>query len=266
MSLATSETPVVVRTRMPRWLGSTGTILIVPAIVVAIWWVVAIIVPSSVLPTPLESMQGLLIDLGTESYRANIATTVRLLAIAWVLSIVIGGLSGFALGLSRFWSSVFSTPLFAIYSLPLVTLYPVFLLLSGIGETTQTIFAFAHGVIPMALLVMGATQNIDKNLLRLGESLVLNRWATLRKIVIPPLIPTIVTAARMAFGLTVIGLLLAGMISAKSGLGYELVNNIANVRMSRITGQVVFIVVLAVVPGLLLRALERRMTSRYTSE
>lgn len=266
MSVTTSETSVVVRTRVPRWLGSLGTVLIVPAILVAIWWILAIVIPSSVLPTPLESMQGLLTDLETESYRKSIASTVWLLIISWTLSIVVGGLGGFILGLSRFWSSVFSTPLFAIYALPLVTLYPIFLLLFGIGDTTSVVFAFSHGVIPMALMVMAATQNIDENLLRLGESLVLSRWATLRKIVIPALVPTIVTAARMAFGLTVIGLLLAGMISAKSGLGYELVNNIANVRMSRITGQVVFIVVLAVVPGLLLRALERRITARFTSE
>jgi ABC-type nitrate/sulfonate/bicarbonate transport system permease component len=113
---------------------------------------------------------------------------------------------------------------------------------------------------------MGATRKIDRNLLRLGDSLALNRWALLRKIIIPALIPTLATAARLAFGLTVIGLLLAGMISGTSGLGYELVSNIANVRMSRITGQVVFIIVLAIVPGFLLRYVEQRLTRRYSGE
>jgi len=55
------------------------------------------------------------------------------------------------------------------------------------------------------------------------------------------------------------------MISATSGLGHELVLNIANVRVDRITGQVLLIVVIAVIPGLLLRSLETKVTSRYKS-
>lgn len=265
--MTTEALSIIAPRRSPlSWARSVGTLLVLPVVVTAIWWLLAVLVPSAVLPTPLESMQGLAKDLSTESYRASILVTVRLLLIAWVLSVVIGGLAGFILGLSSFWSRVFSTPLFAIYSLPLVTLYPVFMLATGIGEPTRVIFAFAHGVIPMALLVMGAARNIDRNLLRLGDALVLSRWGLLRKIVIPALLPTIATAARMAFGLTVIGLLLAGMITSTSGLGHELVNNIANVRMSRITGQVVFIIVLAVVPGLLLRYLEQRVTARYSGQ
>lgn len=247
-------------------LKNLGLVLVLPIVITIIWWLLALLIPSSVLPTPLEAMQGLAQDLATESYRASILVTVRLLIIAWLLSIVVGALVGFVLGLSSFWSRTFSTPLFAIYSLPLVTLYPVFMLATGIGETTRVLFAFAHGVIPMALLVMGATRNLDRNLLKLGESLALSRWAMLRKIAIPALIPTLATAARLAFGLTVIGLLLAGMITSNSGLGHELVNNIANVRMSHITGQVVFIIVLAVIPGFLLRYFELRLTQRYAGQ
>lgn len=260
--LAQQPTPAV-------WIGVLKKLLQVlalPVIIVVLWALLASAINSLVLPTPLEAVQGLMLDFQRPEYIESIFVTVRLLLFTWVLSVVVGALVGFTLGLSNFWSTTFSTPLFAIYSLPFVTLYPVFLLLTGIGETTQVLFAFAHGVIPMALLVMGATKDTDRMLLKLGESLELNRWQIIRKIVIPGLIPTLVSASRLAFGLTVIGLLLAGMISASSGLGHELVNNIANVRMGRITGQVMFIIVLAVIPGLLLRAIESKVSKRFASE
>lgn len=87
-----------------------------------------------------------------------------------------------------------------------------------------------------------------------------------RKIIIPALLPGLVTALRVAFGLTLLGLLLAGIISATNGLGHELVLNIANVRVNRILGQLMLIIVIAVVPGFLLRALEVHVTSKYQPE
>lgn len=265
----TVSTILVGQRKTSSWKGALrqlGLILVLPIVLTIVWWVLAITTDSLVLPTPAEAVQGLIVDFGRPEYIASILVTLRLLAITWVLSVVIGALAGFALGLSDFWSTVFQTPLFAIYSLPLVTLYPVFLLLTGIGETTRVLFAFAHGVVPMTLLVMGATKNTDRMLLKLGDSLELGRWRTITKIIIPSLIPTLVTASRLAFGLTMIGLLLAGMISAESGLGHELVNNIANARMGRITGQVIFIVLLAIIPGFILRAIEARLTRRFASD
>ena len=110
---------------------------------------------------------------------------------------------------------------------------------------------------------MAATQAMDGKLLKLADALVMSWHARLRFILIPALLPSIVTALRMAFGLTLLGLILAEMFSAESGLGRELVSNIANVRVDRIAGQVVFITVIAVIPGFALRWLEHRVTRRY---
>ncbi|CAM5220756.1 ABC-type nitrate/sulfonate/bicarbonate transport system permease component OS=Castellaniella defragrans OX=75697 GN=HNR28_003475 PE=3 SV=1 [Castellaniella defragrans] len=234
--------------------------LALPALVFVVWAITAAIVDNLVFPGPLDAIQGLVSDFGREAYRESIVTTIRLLLLSWAISVVAGALIGFGLGMSRFWSQVFATPMFAFYCVPLVTLYPVFILFLGIGEQSRVVFAIAHGLPPMALLVMGATVGIDKNLLKLADALKLPWYSRLTKIIIPALIPTLASGARIALGLTMIGLILAGMVSATSGLGHELVNNIANARVARITGQVVFIIVLAVIPGLFLRWLERRLS------
>ncbi|MCU1546721.1 MAG: putative transporter, rane spanning protein [Homoserinimonas sp.] len=252
--------------KAPRPLAQMGTLVVLPVIIFIVWAIVATVVDSLVFPHPGQALAGLWLDLQRESYRSSILSTVTLLLIGWALAAVIGTLVGFGLGLSQFWSAVFATPLFALYSIPKVTLYPVFLIFLGIGEESSVAFAFFHGVFPMALLVMAATAAMDKNLLKLADVLVMPWHVKLRKILIPALLPTIVTALRIAFGLTLMGLILAGMFSATSGLGHELVNNIAFVRIDRIAGQVLFIVILAIIPGLTLRWLETRVTLRYQPE
>jgi len=245
---------------LARVLTETLVVLALPAFVFVVWAIMAAIIDNVVFPGPLEAIRGLASDLGREGYRSSILTTIRLLLLSWAISVVAGALIGFGLGLSPFWSRVFATPMFAFYCVPLVTLYPVFILFLGIGEESRVAFAIAHGLPPMALLVMGATSGIDKNLLRLADALTLPWHSKVTKIIIPALVPTLASGARIALGLTMIGLILAGMVSATSGLGHELVNNIANARVARITGQIIFIVILAVIPGLFLRWLEQRLS------
>jgi NitT/TauT family transport system permease protein len=244
-------------------MSAIGWVLVLPLALVLLWAVTATVVDSVVFPGPLESLASLAEDLVRPGYQESIWSTLQLLVAGWLLAVVIGTLVGFALGLSSFWSSVFSTPLFALYSIPKVTIYPVFLLLLGIGDASRLTFAFFHGVFPIALMVMAATQAMDRKLLKLADVLVMSWYARLRLILVPALLPSIVTALRIAFGLTLLGLILAEMFSAQSGLGRELVSNVANVRVDRIAGQVVFITVLAVVPGFGLRWLEGRVTRRY---
>lgn len=237
-------------------------LLVVPLVLVILWSIVAAAVDSLVFPGPMQAVSGLLDDLQRPAYQESVVTSIRLLAISWVLAAVIGAVIGFALGQSQFWSKVFQTPLFALYSIPKVTLYPIFLLLLGLGEPSRIVFAFLHGVFPVALLVMGATATLDRKLVRLGDALELSWWQRVTKIAVPALLPTVLVALRISFGLTFLGLVLAEMFSADVGLGRELVNNVANVRVEQIAGQVLFIGLLALGPVLVMLAIERRVKAR----
>lgn len=247
-------------------LTATGWVLVVPVVLLVVWWVTATAVDSAVFPGPVESFAQLGHDLASPRFQASIVSTIRLLILGWALAVGVGTLVGFALGLSSFWSAVFATPLFALYSIPKITLYPVFLLFLGIGDTSLLVFAFFHGVFPIALMVMGATQSMDRMYLKLADALVLSWYQKLRYILIPALLPAIVTALRIAFGLTLLGLILGEMFSATTGLGRELVSNVANVRVDRIAGQVVFVAFIAVIPGFFLRWMEKRVTRRYSNQ
>lgn len=273
-SRATTQTPVsstqarpTARTTSARrirgLLSQAGYIAVLPLIILVIWWGTALVVDSAVFPAPPESIAYLLSDLTDAGFQESVVTTLVLLLVGWTLAVVVGTLLGFVLGQSAFWSAVFETPLFALYSIPKVTLYPIFLLLLGIGNTSLVAFAFFHGVFPIALLVMAATRGIDPNLFRLASGLVLTGWQRLRLILLPAILPAVVTAVRIGFGLTLLGLILGEMFSSNVGLGRELISNVANVQVDRIAGQVVFIAIIAIIPGFLLRLLERRVTSKY---
>jgi NitT/TauT family transport system permease protein len=238
-------------------------LLVVPAVLVLIWAVTAAQVGSLVFPGPLESFRGLAEDLSNARFRANLMATGQLLLVAFALSAVVGVCAGFVIGLLSFWHRVLETLLYAVYSIPKITLYPIFLLFLGIGDASRISFAFFHGVFPMVLMVMGATARLDRKYLRLAAVAGLTKWQLLRKILLPALLPAVVTALRLSFGLTLLGLILAEMFSSNTGVGYELVRNVGQLKIDHIAGQVVLLAALAVWPSALLRWVEVRVHRRY---
>ncbi len=50
--------------------------------------------------------------------------------------------------------------LVSVYSLPKVTLYPLILLVFGLGVSAKVAFGTMHGIIPIAIFAMNAMRNV----------------------------------------------------------------------------------------------------------
>ena len=72
--------------------------------------------------------------------------------------------SGLALGAHRLSGEVAEPILVALYSIPKITLYPVILLLFGLGISAKIAFGVIHGIIPVILFTMNAVRNIRAGL------------------------------------------------------------------------------------------------------
>lgn len=240
----------------------SGTFLIAGGIVVA-WYLIAASLNSTVFPTPAEALPTLADNFARPSFRQSVMNSLELLAISYVLCVVAGSIVGFCIGLLPFWKDALSPIVYAVYSIPKVTLYPIFLLLLGIGDISRIGFAFIHGFIPMMLIVMGATSSIAPIYLKLAASMRMGILPLMRRILVPSILPALSTGMRLSFGLTFLGLILAEMFSGSTGLGYELLRNVTLVRMGDIVGQVVLVAAIALVPTGLLQFVERRIHRRY---
>lgn len=220
---------------------------------VAAWWIGADILDSAVFPTPAESISTLGAELTDNGFRASVGSTVLNLAIAYSLVVAVGGVLGVLIGLNAFWSRTLSPLIFSLNSVPKIVLYPIFLLFLGLGALSQVSFAFFQGLLPMFLIMLEGSAGVNRLHLKLAASLQMSYPALLRKIVVPQLVPTVLTAMRVSFGLTFVGLILAEMFSGTTGLGYELLRNVTQVRMANILGEVLLITVIALIPTVALK-------------
>lgn len=97
----------------------------------------------------------------TRGVPAALRLTLYELAIAFVLSVIIGMSIGLAVGLSRFAHRSFMPIILLIYGLPQITVLPIFILFFGIGAASKIAFGVTHGMFPIMIAVAAGVQNIS---------------------------------------------------------------------------------------------------------
>ena len=142
--------------------------------------------------------------------------------LAFVYSLVIAWGAGLGLGIwlgaHRLSGDVAEPILVALYSLPKVTLYPVMLLIFGLGLSAKVAFGAIHGVIPVAIFAMNAIKNIKPIYLKAARTMNLTPWRAVTTILVPATLPEVVTGLRVGFSLTLLGVLIGEMFASKRGL------------------------------------------------
>ena len=78
------------------------------------------------------------------------------------LSVVVGVLVGLPIGLSRFAQRTTLPLILLIYSIPQVTILPLFVLYFGIGAGSKIAFGFSHGVFFIILNVIAGVQSVEE--------------------------------------------------------------------------------------------------------
>jgi NitT/TauT family transport system permease protein len=116
--------------------------------------------------------------------------------------------------------------LVAFYSIPKITLYPILLLMFGLGISAKVAFGAIHGIIPIALFTINAVRNVRPVLIKAGRAQGLDSAEMVRLILFPAAMPEIFTGIRIGFALTLVGTLLGEMFASQRGLGFLLMNAI----------------------------------------
>jgi NitT/TauT family transport system permease protein len=192
------------------------------------------------------------------SFWNHVAATMAAFAMAIAMSTVAGVALGLMLGMRRFAGDVAEPILSSFYTIPKVTLYPVMLLIFGLGMSAKVAFGVIHGMIPVMLFTLAAVKNIQPVLLRTARVLRLSPTQTALKLLAPALTPEIITGLRVGFALTLLGVLIGEMFASQRGLGFLIINGIEVHDVRMMTTVTLIVVVFAVAANSLMLAFDRR--------
>jgi NitT/TauT family transport system permease protein len=227
-------------------------------LMLALWQAVGSWTRGVAVSPPLQTLVYLFDLVRTWMFWDHAAATLEAFALAFVLSALIGLALGLIFGVRRFAGEVAEPILAGLYTIPKVTLYPVVLLLFGLGMSAKVAFGVMHGLVPMTLFTLGAVRNLSPVLIRTAKVLRLSPGRTMLWVLVPACLPEIVSGLRISFSLSLLGVLIGEMFSSQRGLGFLLVSGMAQHNVPLSTAIVTVIVVVAIAANTLMLRLSRR--------
>jgi NitT/TauT family transport system permease protein len=240
------------------WHPARNAAFLILALLVA-WQGLFAFAGAHALTPPVATFRYLAELLSTSSFWGHLAETGRAFGVALAIAITLGLLIGLILGLHRLSAEVAEPVLVALYSIPKITLYPIVLLVFGIGLPAKIAFGAIHGIVPVAIFTMNAVRNISPVLIKTARVLKLPRWRTVRFVLFPAALPEIFSSLRIGFSLTLIGTLLGEMFGSQRGLGFLLMTAIGLQNVRVIMAVTLLLVLFAAGVSTILLIIDRRL-------
>lgn len=212
------QTKMQAAANAPRW----GDGLLLVAVIAGLWQLASWLIGAAVLPGPLRTIQEVWVEITDADFAGHLAETGKAFLTALCISLVGGTITGIVLGARRLAGDVFEPLLIALYSIPKIALYPIVLLMFGLGISAKIAFGAIHGIIPMIIFTMTAVRNIRPVYMRSIRTHRMTSWQGAVHVLIPAAVPEIVAGLRIGFALTLLGTLLGEMFASQKGIGHLL--------------------------------------------
>ncbi len=193
--------------------------------------------------------QGLWTDLTASGKAFGIGMAIALLGIP--AGIVVGSVRniGFAVD-----------PLIqAMYSTPMVALTPLFVIIFGLGLPSISAVVALMAIFPILILTAEGVRTVDGVLINASKVFGARRWDVYRDVVVPSIVPFIISGLRLAIGRGVIGVVIGEFIGAVAGVGYRIRADAGVFNTDRYLAGIVILMVFSVGLNELVKRLEARL-------
>jgi NitT/TauT family transport system permease protein len=209
-----------------RWHGYIlGAVPIIAFII--LWQIVsdAELIRSSLLPPPYDVFLEAVKLLKSGLLENNIVISMKRILIGLFISIVVAVPLGFLLGglFKRLETAL--NPLFiALNQANPFTLFPVFIVLLGFGESSKVAMIILVAVWPILFSTISGVRDVDPELVKVSRSFGFSKAQLFARIVLPGALPSVLSGIRIAVVISFFVLIGAEMIGGNSGLGYMIFN------------------------------------------
>jgi len=204
------------RTRPRRFIGP-----LVFAVLLVLWEAGsrAGVIPALVLPAPSEAWEAFVDLWDSGNLWRHLAASLQRLVIGFTCGTILGLIVGTLIGLSSVARAGIAPLVSAIFPIPKIALLPLFIIWFGIGEGSKVATILFGCFFPTVIATCGGIDNVDRALIRMGQSFGLSRTDIIRKIILPAALPAILSGMRISASISIILLVAAEMIGAEYGIG-----------------------------------------------
>jgi sulfonate transport system permease protein len=174
---------------------------------------------------PIDRVAGALWNgLASGALLDDIAISLQRAGIAFLAAVFVGIPLGLFMGQIRAVEQALDPILQLFRQTSALALYPVFILLLGLGEASKIFVIFWATLFPILLATIGGVKEVDPKLIEMARTFGAARLTVFRRVVLPASIPSIFVGLRLSATTALLLLIAAEMIGANKGVGFQVMN------------------------------------------
>lgn len=239
-----------------RWLGFVVFGLLVG---IAEWGTRSGWITSLTLPRPSDVLQTLQELYSSGLLFKHLLPSLTRFMVGSALGVTLGISVGVLIGLFSYIRSGLVPLVAALFPIPKIALLPLFVIWFGIDEGSKYALIAFGTFTPTVVATYGAVDNVDRTLIRMGQSFGLSWFSIVRKIVIPGAMPGILSGLRISLAIAIILLVAAEMLGAEYGIGAYILEAGSLYDLERLFAGVLILSVLGVLLSAAIGVIERRV-------
>ena len=217
------------------------------------------LISSLTLPKPSDVLGKIIELFDTGMLFKHLIPSILRLIVGAFIGISLGITIGTLIGLFSYIRSGFVPVIAAIFPIPKIALLPLFVIWFGIGEGSKYALIALGTFTPTVVATYGAVDNVDRTLIRMGQSFGLSWFSIVYKIVLPGAMPGILSGLRISLAIAIILLVAAEMLGAEFGIGAYILIAGSLYDLERLFAGVTILSLLGITVNVLVTFLEQKI-------
>ncbi len=188
-------------------------------VIVIIWYLMSLVFPASVFPSPLAVALTAKTMFGSGALSTDTLKTLDRVIVGYGLGVGAGVAGGVVVGLSKYASRYLTMAVSFIRVIPPVALVPLAIVWFGIGNESKYFIVLEIVALIVFVGMVDGIRSTSETKIMAARCLGASRVQTVFRIVVPSAVPYMLTAARISVGLAFAADVAAELIAANHGLG-----------------------------------------------
>lgn len=140
-----------------------------------------------------------------------------------------------------------------------LALYPVFILLLGLGELSKVFVIFWATTFPLLLSTIGGVKEVDPKLIEMARVYGASRLSVFTRVILPGALPSIFVGLRLSATMALLMLIASEMIGANQGLGFQVMNAQFNFQIPLMFSAIFLLAALGLLANYTIVSIQRRL-------
>jgi sulfonate transport system permease protein len=216
-------------------------------------------VNAAVLPPVDTIVSALWNGLAGGTLLGDIAISLQRAGLAFAAAVAVAIPLGLFMGQVRAVETALDPILQVFRQTSALALYPVFILLLGLGEASKVFVIFWATLFPLLLNTISGVKQVDPKLLEMARVYGATRLTAFRRVVLPGAVPSIFVGLRLSATTALLLLIASEMIGANKGIGFQVMNAQYNFQIPLMFAAIVILAGLGLIANQALVSLQRRL-------